>query len=405
VPDLSESSPPASERPRVLHVLGSLDPGGVETWLLELARHGDDSGWAFDFCLLGSEKGAYADELERHGSRIWRCPVRRPELFVPRLYRLLRRTRYDIVHSHVHAFSGLVLRVARAAGVPIRIAHSHNSHDGSSRSWPRFIYRSLMKSLLRRSANLGLACSTPAAEALFGARHGDNPAIHSAPYGIDLEKFRRLQPDRLKLRHEFGVPPGVPVVGHVGRLETQKNQDFLLEVAAATAILMPQARFVIVGEGRLRERLEAKAEELGLLPRIRFAGQRGDVSELMVGLFDAFLLPSLHEGLPLVALEAQAAGLPLLMSDLITEEAVLLPQIANRYPLDAGPKHWAAGLRRMLESKRLSPSEACRYLAEKRFGLGTSLGRLTAHYDELTRTLCSSQSQQSLRAEAGSGAS
>jgi glycosyltransferase involved in cell wall biosynthesis len=168
---------------------------------------------------------------------------------------------------------------------------------------------------------------------------------------------------------------------------------------------MSQARFVIVGEGRLRERLEAKAEELGLLPRIRFAGQRGDVSELMVGLFDAFLLPSLHEGLPLAALEAQAAGLPLLMSDRITEEAVVLPQIAYRYPLDAGPKHWAAGLRRMLESKRLSPSEACRHLAAKGFGIGTSLGRLTAHYNELTRTLCSSQRQQSLRAEAGSGSS
>ena len=403
VPDLSGSSLSASDRPRVLHVLGSLDPGGVETWLLELARHTEDSGWAFDFCLLGSEKGAYADELERRGSRIWRCPVRRPELFLPRLYRLLRRTHYDVVHSHVHAFSGLVLRIARAAGVPIRIAHSHNSHDGSSRSWPRSIYRRLMKSLLRRSANLGLACSTPAAEALFGAGHKENPAVLSAPYGIDLEKFRRLQPDRIKLRKEFGVPAGAPVVGHVGRLEPQKNQDFLLEVAAATAILMPRARFVIVGEGRLRERLEAKAEQLGLLPRIHFAGQHCDVSELMVGLFDAFLLPSLHEGLPLVALEAQAAGLPLLMSDLITEEAVVLPQIAHRYPLEAGSPHWAAGLKRMLESKRLSPSEACRYLAEEGFGIGTSLDRLTAHYDELTRTLSSSHRQQSLRAQAGSG--
>ena len=92
----------------MLHVLGGLNPGGVETWLLELARHADGSGWAFDFCLLGPEKGAYADELERRGSRIWRCPVRRPELFMQRLYRLLRRTRYDIVHSHVHYFSGWV---------------------------------------------------------------------------------------------------------------------------------------------------------------------------------------------------------------------------------------------------------------------------------------------------------
>lgn len=405
VPELSGSSPSATDRPRVLHVLGSLDPGGVETWLLELARHGDDSSWAFDFCLLGSEKGAYADELERRGSRIWSCPVRRPELFAPRLYRLLRRTHCDIVHSHVHYFSGLVLRVARAAGVPIRIAHSHNSHDGSSRSWPRLIYRGLMKSLLRRSANLGLACSTPAAEALFGAGHQKNPAVHSAPYGIDLEKVRRLQPDRIRLRNEFGVPAGVPVVGHVGRLEPQKNQDFLLEVAAATATVMPQTRFVIVGEGRLREQLEAKAEQLGLLPQIRFAGQRRDVSELMVGLFDAFLLPSLHEGLPLVALEAQAAGLPLLMSDRVTEEAVVLPQTSCRYELEAGPEHWAVGLRRMLESKRLSPSEACRHLAKKGFGIGTSLKNLTARYDEMTRTMCPSHRQQSLRAEAGSGMS
>ena len=403
--DLSGNSPSASDRPRVLHVLGSLNPGGVETWLLELARQSGDSGWAFDFCLLGAEDGLYEDELERRGSRIWRCPVRRPELFTARLYRLLRRTKYDIVHSHVHYFSGWVLRVARAAGVPIRIAHSHNSHDGGSRSWPRLIYGSLMKSLLRRSMNLGLACSAPAAEALFGTSHKKNPAVRSVPYGIDVEKFRRLHPDRTRLRNEIGVPAGAPVVGHVGRLEPQKNQDFLLEVAAATATVMPQARFVIVGEGRLRERLEAKAEELGLLPRIRFAGQRRDVSELMVGLFDAFLLPSLHEGLPLVALEAQAAGLPLLMSDVITDEAVVLPQITCRYSLESGPVRWAMGLRGMLESKRLSPSEACRHLAEKGFGIGASLKSLTAHYDELARTLCSSHSQRSLQAEAGSSTS
>ena len=372
----------------MLHVLGSLDPGGVETWLLELARHGGNSGWAFDFCLLGSEKGVYADELERRGSRIWCCPIRRPDLFTTRLYRLLRRTRYDIVHSHVHYFSGWVLRVARAAGVPIRIAHSHNSHDGGSRSWPRSIYRSLMKSLIRRSMNLGLACSTPAAEALFGAGHKMNLAVRLAPYGIDLKRFRHIHPDRTQLRNEFGVPAGAPVVGHVGRLEPQKNQDFLLRVAAATATIMPRARFVIVGEGRLRERLEARAEKLGLLPRIRFAGQRGDVSALMVGLFDAFLLPSLHEGLPLVALEAQAAGLPLLMSDLVTEEAVVLPRISCRYPLQAGPLRWALGLRGMLEAKRLSPCEACRRLAEKGFGIATSLNSLTGCYDELTRTLC-----------------
>ena len=400
MPDLSGISSFASDRPRVLHVLGGLDPGGVETWLLELVRHAGGSGWAFDFCLLGSENGAYTDELERRGSRIWRCPVRRPELFTQRLYRLLRRTRYDIVHSHVHYFSGWVLRVARAAGVPVRLAHSHNSHDGGSRNGFRLVYRSWMKSLLRRSMSRGLACSATAAEALFGKDHKKNPRVRPAPYGIDLEKFRRLLPDRIQLRNEFGIPAGVPVVGHVGRLEPQKNQDFLLEVAAATATVMPQARFVIVGEGRLRERLEAKADQLGLLPRIRFAGERGDISELMVGLFDAFLLPSLHEGLPLVALEAQAAGLPLLMSNHITEEAVVLPRISHHYSLKAGPLHWAVGLRRMLESKRLSPSEACRRLAEKGFGIGTSLENLTANYDELVRTLCSSDPEHSLRAEA-----
>ena len=384
----------------MLHVLGSLNPGGVETWLLELARHGDGSGWAFDFCLLGSEKGAYTDELERRGSRIWRCPVRRPELFTQRLYRLLRRTRYDIVHSHVHYFSGWVLRVARAAGVPVQVAHSHNSHDGASLSGFCLVCRSWMKSLLSRSMSRGLACSAAAAEALFGKDHKENPRVRPAPYGIDLEKFRRLHPDRIQLRNEFGIPAGAPVVGHVGRLEPQKNQDFLLEIAAATATVMPQARFVIVGEGRLRERLEAQANQLGLLPRIRFAGQRGDVSELMVGLFDAFLLPSLHEGLPLVALEAQAAGLPLLMSSHITKEAVVLPHISHRYSLKAGPLHWALGLRQILESKRLSPSEACRRLAEKGFGIGTSLENLTANYDELVRTLCSSRPEQPLRAEA-----
>ena len=375
----------APSRGRVLHVLGSLDAGGVENWLLEIVRHRSPSDRAFDFCLLGSREGAYAGELRRRGCRIFRCPLRPFFLFPARLFALLLRSSYEIVHSHVHPFSGLILAIARAAGAPFRVAHSHNTHDGRQDRFRRRLYRRLMQRCLSRWMTLGLGCSEPAAGQLLGVSNRDDERISVLRYGIDLQAFRAGPGDDFELRQEFGLEPDAVVVGHVGRLEPQKNQEFLLRVAAEAVRAHPRLRFVIVGEGRLEDSLRAQAENLGLRGRVIFAGCRDDVPRLMTGLFSAFVLPSLHEGLPIAALEAQAAGLPTLLSDRITGETAVVADIVRRLPLEAGATAWARVLLNTLQEERYSIRRACRALEERGFSVEQSARRLYQSYETAVR--------------------
>ena len=371
----------APSRGRVLHVLGSLDAGGVENWLLEVVRYRSPPDWAFDFCLLGSREGAYAGELKRRGCRIFRCPLRPFVLFPVRLYALLRGSNYEIVHSHVHPFSGLILAIARAAGVPLRVAHCHNTHDGREDRFRRRLYRRLMQRCLSRWMTLGLGCSEPAAGQLLGVSKRDDERISVLRYGIDLQAFRAGPGDHFELKREFGLEPDAVVVGHVGRLEPQKNQEFLLYVAAEAFRAHVRLRFVIVGEGRLEDSLRAQAENLGLRGRVIFAGRRDDVPRLMTGLFSAFVLPSLHEGLPIAALEAQAAGLPTLLSDRIAAETSVVPDIVRQLPLEAGAAVWARVLLNTVKEERYPIGRACRLLEERGFSVEKSARKLYQTYE------------------------
>ena len=371
----------APSRGRVLHVLGSLDAGGVENWLLEVVRYRSPPDWAFDFCLLGSREGAYAGELKRRGCRIFRCPLRPFVLFPVRLYALLRGSNYEIVHSHVHPFSGLILAISRAAGVPLRVAHCHNTHDGREDRFRRRLYRRLMQRCLSRWMTLGLGCSEPAAGQLLGVSKRDDERISVLRYGIDLQAFRAGPGDHFELKREFGLEPDAVVVGHVGRLEPQKNQEFLLYVAAEAFRAHVRLRFVIVGEGRLEDSLRAQAENLGLRGRVIFAGRRDDVPRLMTGLFSAFVLPSLHEGLPIAALEAQAAGLPTLLSDRIAAETSVVPDIVRQLPLEAGAAVWARVLLNTVKEERYPIGRACRLLEERGFSVEKSARKLYQTYE------------------------
>ncbi len=384
-------------RGRVLHVLGSLDAGGVENWLLEIVRHRSPSDRAFDFCLLGSREGAYAGELRRRGCRICRCPLGPFFSFPARLFALLLRSGYEIVHSHVHPFSGLILAIARAAGIPYRLAHSHNTHDGREDRFRRRLYRRLMQRCLLRWMTLGLGCSEPAAEQILGVSRSEDERIRVLRYGIDLQAFRDRSGEGLELRPEFGLEPDAVVVGHVGRLDPQKNHQFLLHVAAEAVRAHPRLRFVIVGEGRLEDSLRAQAGNLGLRGRVVFAGCRDDVPRLMTGLFSAFVLPSLHEGLPIAALEAQAAGLPTLLSDRITGETAVVSDIVRRLPLEAGALAWAKVLLNTVQEERYSIRRACRVLEERGFSVEQSARKLYESYETALRGIGVSVDSRSAR--------
>ena len=220
---------------------------------------------------------------------------------------------------------------------------------------------------------------------LLGVSKRDDQRISVLRYGIDLQAFRDRPSDEFELKQEFGLEPDAAVVGHVGRLEPQKNQEFLLHVAAEAVRAHARLRFVIVGEGRLEDSLRAQADNLGLRGRVIFAGRRDDVPQLMTGLFSAFVLPSLHEGLPVAALEAQAAGLPTLLSDRITRETAVVADIVRRLPLEAGAVAWARVLLNTVREERYSIRRACRVLEERGFSVEQSARKLYESYETALR--------------------
>jgi len=331
---------------RILEVTGGLGLGGAETWLVHLARGIDRKRFALDFLVHGREMGPYQRELEDAGVRVLRCEhPRRPWRYAPRLRRLLREDGpFSVIHSHVHHFSGLVLAVARGCGVPVRIAHSHLDSSELERGAGVFrrAYLAGMRGAIARNATHRVAVSALAATDLFGAR----PATVLA-CGLDLSPFQ-VPVDAAHVRRELGLPGGALVVGHVGRFVEQKNHAYAVRVVAEMARRDPHVHALFVGEGPLRAAVAAQVREAGIEKRVVFAGARRDVPRLMLGAMDVLLLPSLCEGLPLVAVEAQAAGLRVVASDAVPPEAGQGP-LLTRLPLSASIASWA---RHALEAAR-----------------------------------------------------
>ncbi len=353
---------------RVLHVVGGLHTGGAETWLASVLPTMIERGWAPEFCLLDDREGHLADEFRRLGVVIHHCS-RRPGP----LLRLIRGGDYAVVHSHVLLFSGFVAAVAQAAGTPVRIVHAHNSHDGRGDGLARRAYRAVMRVGLSHCATHALACSADAQEFL------GCPADW-LPYGVDLQPF--LEPRKLLRRADFGIPADALVVGHVGRLTGQKNQAFLLESFAKAAAREPRFHLAIAGEGPLEGELREQARGV---EGIHFLGRRTDIPALLTGLFDAFAMPSLHEGLPVALLEAQAAGLPCLTSDRIGGQAFVLPEMIETLSLTQGTDTWAVRMLTTVRRGRMPRREATRRMRLSGFDSRLSAERLVGFYERAIR--------------------
>lgn len=374
---------------RILHVVGRMHLGGIETWLMHVMRHTDQTRFRMDFLVHDPQPGAYDDEVRALGGTIMHCiaPTKRPWAYAGGLLRVLRNHGpYDVVHSHVHHFSGYVLRVAQQAGVPGRIAHSHNDTSAVStqartlRRW----YFGLMTRLIARHATAGLACSRSAAVDLFGPGWGADLRWSVLPYGIEMAPFRQ-HVDRAAVRAELTLPQDAFVLGHVGRHVDQKNPDFLLEVAAEVVRREPKTRLLLIGDGPLRPALERKAAQTGLAAHVVFAGNRTDVPRVMLGAMDVFLFPSRYEGLGLALIEAQAAGLPCVYSDAVPQEADVVRGLTQRLALTQPASVWAdAVIASRAAGTVVAPIDALDTVETSPFNIETSATQLEAVYTRRT---------------------
>lgn len=377
----------ANRRPiRILHVVTAMGRAGLETWLMHVLRHIDRDRFQMDFLVETNQPYAYDDEVRALGGRIIPCLHPKKLWLYARSFKWILREYgpYDVVHSHIHHFSGYVLRLAHQADVPIRIAHSHsNTSSVESTAGPiRHLYLTLMKQWIDCYATVGLAASRIAATDLFGLDWYNDCRWRTFYCGVDLTPFQEVV-DPVAVRAELGIPANAFVVGHVGRFVEQKNHAFLVDIFAEVAKQEPTAQLLLVGDGELNHSIQQKVAQMGLGDHVIFAGIQSNVPQLMMGAMDVFLLPSFYEGLPLVLLEAQAAGLPCLFSDVITKEAAVVKPLVQQLSLSQPITAWAKAILDTREARLQSTqAKALALIQQSPFNIQTSIKKLEKLYLE-----------------------
>jgi len=276
---------------------------------------------------------------------------------------------------------GFFLFLAWLEKVPVRIAHSHSTdrETGGVVTVANHLGLVLNRTLARAFSTQGVSCSAEAGAALFGRRWEEETKYKLIHCGIDLTPFEAVNtPDSLRIT--LGIEPGAKVIGHVGSFSVVKNHRFLVEVAARVLQERADAVLLLVGDGKLRPAIEKACAELGISRRVIFAGVSSHVPELMRSAMDVFVMPSFHEGLPLVLLEAQAAGLPCLVSDVVSREAMVSEESIRFLPLSAGPESWADAIVSLLESPP-HRRDLVKVMYNSDFNIVTSADQLLCLYD------------------------
>lgn len=306
---------------RVLHIIGDVCGGGVEAVVMNYYRHIDRSKVQFDFVIHGYEKSLLDDEIKDLGGRIFKVESYRSNVIkqIYQIYMVVKQNRYNIVHSHMNTLSVFSLFAAWLAKAKIRILHNHSTSTPGERM--RTALKYILRPFSKLFANHYVACSRLAGKWMFGNLEGERKAtvFNNA---IDLDKFSYREDIREEYRKVLGISENTYVVGHVGRFMYQKNHKFLIEIFSELVKKNGNITFLLIGDGSLRDSIKEQVHFAGLDEKVKFLGLRQDTAKLY-SVMDVFVLPSWYEGLPVVSVEAQANGLPCLVSDKVSDECCL----------------------------------------------------------------------------------
>ena len=325
----------------------SYNPGGIESFVMSYYRQLVEKGIQFDFISM-FPKLAHEEEILRLGGKIYHVADgrKRPLLFQKELRRILQNGQYEVIHVNMLSAANILpLMAAHSAGVPKVIAHSHNT---DSPGLVRNLLHQINKKKIGKYATDYFACSKRAGHWLFPRKiieNGHCKIIHNA---IDVERFLYHEQSALEVKKELGIEKKL-VIGHVGRFEEQKNHKFLIEVFRKVIEKRKDAVLLLIGAGELKKDIKTIVQRYGLERNVIFLGVRKDVPRLWQAI-DIFLFPSLFEGLPIVAVEAQAAGVSCLLSDSITKEVKITDRV-EFYSLKKTPEEWAEKVLQLPEKK------------------------------------------------------
>lgn len=335
---------------RVLQVVNDMHRAGLETMLMNYYRNIDRTKIQFDFLTHRSHRSDYDDEIESLGGKVYYAPRLYPQNYI-KYFKWMKRffnehPEYQIIHSHIDSMSYLPLLAAKKSGVPIRIAHSHNTAIDKDF---KYLLKQYFRFRITSVANTYLACGYEAGKYLFGDKE-----FKVIPNAVDAQSFYYDKSIRVKKRKELGFTDEF-IIGHIGRISYQKNHKFLIEIFNEIQKLNFKARLLLVGVGEKEDEVRKQIESFNLEKKIEFLGNRSDVNELYQAI-DVFVLPSFFEGIPVVGVEAQFADLPCVFSDKTPKEV----QFNNKckfISLEDSAKSWAKEVLEFKDDLRCNSSD------------------------------------------------
>ena len=354
---------------RVLQCVNDMHRAGLETMLMNYYRNIDRTKIQFDFLTHRPDKSDYDDEILSLGGKVYYAPRLYPQNY-PAYFKYMKKffaehPEYQIVHSHIDSMSYLPLLAAKKAGVPIRIAHSHNTSIDKDF---KYILKQYFRKKITKAANYYCACGQEAGEFL--------------PNAIEVDKFLYNEEVRDRKRKDLGLTSEF-VVGHVGRLSYQKNHELLIRIFSELHKKDVNTILLLIGVGEKEDEIREQVHELNLDECVRFLGNRDDVNELYQAM-DVFVMPSLFEGIPVVGVEAQFAGLPCVFSDKVPVE-VKFTENSEFVSLEKKLEDWAdIVLSKKTDSDRINDLE---FISTSMYNIKNAHKILEQYYAETESSL------------------
>lgn len=383
------------EAVRVLHVLGNTNLGGAESRIMDLYRHTDRNRVQFDFLVHSGEEGFYEKEIRELGGRIFRVP--RFRIYNYFSYRkalkefFQKHHEFALVQGHMTSTAAIYLPIAKKAGVKKTAAHARSAgvDKGLKGTMTRFLRRNLAD-----KADYLFTCSELAGISVYGEKAVREGKTIFIPNAIDCAGFTFDPEKRKKMREELGLTDAL-IIGHVGRFHYAKNHEYLLRVFAELCRMSAGAggstaetgadqkyHLILLGEGPLMEDTRKLAEELGVVDRVHFLGNHKNIADYYQAM-DYFVYPSRYEGMPGTIVEAQASGLPCLMSDTICRE-VIVTELVETMSIEKEPKVWAEELQRRIDalvSKQENRKKYAAKMAAAGFDVQAQAERMMRFYE------------------------
>lgn len=324
---------------RLLCIVGSMDAGGAETFLMKIYRQIDRTKYQMDFCVAKEKKGFYDDEIKNLGGKIYHITPKSKSLIknLKDIFNIVKEQKYKyVMRISQHSLSALELLAARIGGAKILAFRSSNTNSGGSKL--NLLLHYLFRPIANKIVNIKMAPSTEAANYMFGKRIVKKNRYFLINNGLDVEKFKYSQENRQTIRKKLGVEEKF-VIGHVGRFSKQKNHKFLLEIFKEYLKVNDNSVLLLIGKGELENEIKEYSKALEINDKVILYGVSENVNELYSAM-DIFIFPSFFEGMPNTVIEAQASGLDCIISDTITKECNITGNVKFK-SLKESPKQWS----------------------------------------------------------------